>query len=93
VPYPEEWHARMSVRRTLVAEEGGEEVIGFAELEGDGYLDMLYVRGDAVGRGVGRQLYRALELESRSLGLAVEVAGSEKSAAYVSLLRGLLATL
>jgi putative acetyltransferase len=51
VPDPEEWHARMAGRRTLVAEEGG-EVVGFAELEYDGRLDMLYVRKDAVGRGV-----------------------------------------
>jgi hypothetical protein len=43
-------------RRTLVAEEGG-EVVGFAELEDDGHLDMLYLRGDTAGRGVGRRLY------------------------------------
>jgi putative acetyltransferase len=68
VPNPQEWHARMNTRRTLVAEEGG-EVVGFAELEGDGHLDMLYVRGNAVGRGIGRQLYRAVEQEARTLGL------------------------
>ena len=68
VPDPEEWHARMADRRTLVAEEGG-EVVGFAELEEDGHLDMLYVRGDSVGRGVGRRLYRAVEREARSRGL------------------------
>ena len=64
VPDPEEWHARMADRRTLVAEEGG-EVVGFAELEEDGHLDMLYVRGDAVGRGVGQRLYQAVEREGR----------------------------
>jgi putative acetyltransferase len=64
VPDPEEWHARMAGRRTLVAEEGG-EVVGFAELEYDGRLDMLYVRKDAVGRGVGRRLYEAVEREAR----------------------------
>ena len=68
VPDPEEWHARMAGRRTLVAEEDG-EVVGFAELEGDGHLDMLYLRGDAVGRGVGRRLYGEVEREARSLGL------------------------
>jgi hypothetical protein len=46
----------MAGRRILVVEEGG-EVAGFAELEEDGHLDMLYVRKDAVGRGVGRRLY------------------------------------
>ena len=64
VPDPEEWHARMAGRRTLVAEEGG-EVVGFAELEDDGHLGMLYVRGDAVGRGVGQRLYQAVEREGR----------------------------
>ena len=68
VPEPKEWHVRMNGRRTLVAEESG-EVIGFAELEGDGHLDMFYVRGDTVGRGVGQQLYRAVEREALGLGL------------------------
>ncbi len=67
-PDPDEWHSRMVARRTLVAEEGG-EVTGFAELEDDGHLDMLYVRGDAVGRGVGRRLYEAVEREARACGL------------------------
>jgi putative acetyltransferase len=67
VPDPKEWHARMNGRRTLVAEEGG-KVVGFAELEGDGHLDMLYAREDAVGWGVGRGLYEAVEREARSQG-------------------------
>ena len=68
LPELEEWHARMAGRRTLVAEEGG-EVVGFAELENDGRLDMLYVRRDTVGRGVGRLLYEAVEREARAQGL------------------------
>ena len=68
VPDPEEWHARMSRRLTLVAEEGG-AVVGFAELEGDGHLDMLYLHTDAVGRGIGRRLYKAVEREARGRGL------------------------
>lgn len=68
VPNPKEWHARMNGRWTLVAEEGG-EVIGFAESEGDGHLDMLYVHVNTVGRSVGQQLYRAVEREALGLGL------------------------
>jgi len=70
VPDQQVWHARMSEpgRRTLVAEED-DEVVGFAELEHDGHLDMIYLRGDAVGRGVGRRLYEAVEGEARSLSL------------------------
>jgi putative acetyltransferase len=68
VPDPDKWHSRMAERRTLVAEEAG-EVVGFAELEDDGHLDMLYVRGDAVGRGVGRRLYEAVEREAQAQSL------------------------
>src|ERR687894_1152933 len=64
VPDPEGWHARMADRRTLVAEEGG-EVVGFAELEEDGHLDMLFCRQDTVGRGVGSLLYGEVEREAR----------------------------
>ena len=70
VPDPEAWHARMADRRTLVAEDGG-EVVGFAELEEDGHLDMLYLRKDAVGRGVGSLLYRATEREAREQGIGL----------------------
>ncbi len=67
-PDPAAWHERMSGRHTLVAEKGG-EVLGFAELEESGHLDMLYCRADAVGRGVGSLLYAAVEERARGLGL------------------------
>jgi putative acetyltransferase len=67
VPDPHAWHGRMSGRHTLVAVEGS-EVVGFAELEEDGHLDMLYCRPDAVGRGVGSGLYAAVEERARGLG-------------------------
>lgn len=68
-PDPDVWHERMSGRLTLVAEDGG-EVIAFAELEGDGHLDMFYCRQDVVARGVGLSLYREIEREARARGLA-----------------------
>ena len=69
VPDPSAWHGRMLGRHTLVADEGG-EVVGFAELEEDGHLDMLYCRPDAVGRGVGSGLYAAVEERARGLGVS-----------------------
>jgi putative acetyltransferase len=66
VPDPDAWNARLSGRRTLVAEESG-EVVGFAEIEGDGHLDTFYCRKDSVGRGVGSRLYRAVEQEALTL--------------------------
>ena len=68
IPDPEAWHARMSSRCTLVAEEDG-VAVGFVELERDGHLDMLYLHKDAVGRGVGSRLYRAVEQIVRERGL------------------------
>lgn len=67
-PDPAAWHVRSSSRYTLVAEEGG-EVVGFTELEGDGHLDMLYSRKDYVGRGIGSQLYLAVEQKARERGI------------------------
>lgn len=68
VPDQGAWHARMSGRHTLVAEDE-DGVAGFAELEEDGHLDMFYCRRDAVGRGVGSRLYAAVEGRARDLGV------------------------
>jgi len=68
VPDRGAWHGRMSGRHTLVAEDE-DGVAGFAELEGDGHLDMLYCRRDMVGRGVGSRLYAAVEGRARDLGV------------------------
>ena len=67
IPDVDEWRQRMAARKTLVAEEG--KIVGFAELEEDGHLDMLYVRSDAIGLGVGGLLYRAIEDEAQALRL------------------------
>lgn len=66
IPDPEAWHRRMASRTTLVAEEN-DEVVGFAELEESGHLDMFYLRRDAIGRGFGSRLYEAVESEARAL--------------------------
>lgn len=68
LPDPVAWRKRMAGRHTLVAYEAG-EVVGFAELENEGHLDMLYCRRDRVGRGVGAMLYAAAEERARGLGL------------------------
>lgn len=68
IPDAHAWHARMSRRHTLIAEEDGKP-IAFAELESDGHLDMFYCHKDAVRRGTGTRLYRAVEHVARELGL------------------------
>ncbi len=68
IPNAAAWRRRMAARKTLVAVANG-EVVGFAELEEDGHLDMFYLRKDAVGRGIGRHLYRAVEREALDRGI------------------------
>lgn len=53
---------------TLVAEQNG-EIVGFAELERDGHLEMFYCRRDVIARGIGRSLYEAVESKAVALGL------------------------
>ncbi|MEU7551489.1 GNAT family N-acetyltransferase [Streptomyces sp. NPDC044571] len=53
----------LAARRIVVAQEGGPggEVLGLASLEGSppqGRLGLLFVEPEAIGRGVGRLLYR-----------------------------------
>jgi len=67
IPNAELWHSRMIQRCTIVGEEHG-ELIAFAELEHDGHLNMFYCRKEAVGRGVGSELYQAIEVKALELG-------------------------
>ena len=54
------WNARYLSTTPLVAEENG-VVLGFANMDKTGYLDMLYVHADAQNRGVATALCDALE--------------------------------
>ena len=60
----------LTARRVTVAEEDG-TLLGFATLEGEapqGELGMLFVEPAAIGRGVGRLLYRHVLDQARELG-------------------------
>ena len=54
------WDASFLAHHTLVAEENG-EILGFADMDGAGYLDRLYVHKDHQGRGVATALCSTLE--------------------------------
>lgn len=54
------WDESFLAHHTLVAEENG-EILGFADMDGAGYLDRLYVHKDHQGRGVATALCSTLE--------------------------------
>lgn len=53
------WNTSFLAHTTLVAVEGG-QIVGFADLGPEGYLDRLYVHKDYQGRGVATALCNAL---------------------------------
>jgi putative acetyltransferase len=71
-PDPNLWEGRMSGeggRSMYVATVDG-EIVGFAELEGDGHLDALYVHHKHQGRGIASALLDRIEAEARQRGLS-----------------------
>ncbi|HJD21620.1 MAG TPA: GNAT family N-acetyltransferase [Candidatus Gemmiger faecigallinarum] len=56
----EVWDASFRQHLTLVAEEDG-RLVGFADMDGSGYLDRLYVHSGYQRRGVASALCGALE--------------------------------
>ena len=71
-PEPEMWEKRIAAdsnaRRMFVATKEG-QVVGFAELEGDGHLDTLYVHHEFQGCGVASRLVDRIEAEARHRGI------------------------
>ena len=55
------WAKRFAESQTRVAVNAQGEVLGFANLEGDNYLDCLYVSPAAQGQGVGSALCATIE--------------------------------
>lgn len=62
------WAEVCSNRFTYVADEKG-VIIGFGELEPSGYIDCFYCHKDYQRRGVGSQIYQAIEAKALELGL------------------------
>ena len=73
------WAATADIARTaarcsdgrvvVVAQDEAGNVLGFADLEADGHVDMLYVAPDAEGQRIGTLLCTAIETQARDLGL------------------------
>ena len=54
------WDASLKGRHAVLAVEHG-KIIGFGDIDADGYLDRLYVHADHIGRGVGTAICRELK--------------------------------
>ena len=52
---PETWAARISAMQPFVAEING-QIVGFADLQSDGYIDHFFCHVDFQGQGVGNAL-------------------------------------
>lgn len=57
------WSERLSRKNPFIAEHDG-QIIGFAELEADGHIDRFYCHHQWQRKGVGKQLYKAMEDEA-----------------------------
>lgn len=66
-PGPESWRDRLWGVEGFAAEQDG-RLVGFMTLAGTGYIDLAFVAPEVLGRGVGWQLYRAVEARARELG-------------------------
>lgn len=61
-----DWAKICSNRFTYVADDSG-VIAGFGELESNGHIDCFYCHKDYQRRGVGSQLYRAIEAKAAEL--------------------------
>ena len=68
-PDPEGWRDRLYGVDGFAAEQEG-RLVGFMTIAG-WYIDLAFVTPAALGRGVGWQLYRAVEARARKLGASV----------------------
>lgn len=62
---PETWARRIRENQPYVAELDG-ELVGFADIQRDGYIDQFFVAEKAAGKGVGGALMRRLEQQADS---------------------------
>jgi putative acetyltransferase len=63
------WAQRLRGNRPFVAERSG-QVVAFADVQADGYIDQFFVAPEAAGQGVGGALMRQIEREAGELDLA-----------------------
>lgn len=62
------WQTRLQTKLTYVAEEN-RQIVGFAMLELNGYIDCFYCHSDYQGKGVGSRLLEQIEMIAHALGI------------------------
>lgn len=67
-PDIESWRKSLKNSITNVAESSG-NIIGFAQLTKEGYIERLYIHNSFQGKGVGSQLIRDIEEEAKNRGM------------------------
>ena len=68
VPPAADWARRMRGLISWVADDG--DVAGFIAVRSDGYVDLVFVRPDRIGQGVGTALYDTMEAHCRKTALS-----------------------
>lgn len=63
------WNASFLAHHTVVVEEN-DEIIGFGDMDADGYLDRLYVHSEYQRQGVATQIVNELEKHARTNGVS-----------------------
>ena len=86
-----EWAERLAQKNPFVA-IAGEEIVGMAEMEADGFIDFFYVHPKWQGRGVGKALLATLESEAAKLGVSTIFADVSVTAKPFFLSRGFRVT-
>jgi putative acetyltransferase len=62
------WAKRLKKKNPFVA-LADSQIVGFAELDPDGYIDCLYIHHQWQGKGVASKLLAEIEKEAQSLGV------------------------
>jgi putative acetyltransferase len=86
-----QWTDRLTRKNPFVAVVDG-QIVGMAEIEADGFIDYFYVHPQHQGRGIGKALLAALELEATKSGVRLIFADVSVTARSFFLARGFCIT-
>ena len=76
---PEAWAHRLQKNRPFVAVLNG-EIVAYADVQPNGYIDHFFVSGAHPRQGIGTQLMARIHQEARALGLSELAADVSKTA-------------